>query len=112
MNTEDVELKFIKLDRRHRGFEEFKHYVIVEPKPTHRYRPGERHSFSGYLRLREVCTNVWGFSCERELYLKLKHERPNMELNNHWVWHTDINNGQYRIYLKSDQEKAWLLLQW
>jgi hypothetical protein len=113
MNTEGLELKFIKLDGRHRGHNEFAHYVTVVEKPTSKYYQPTKYSFAGFFMLRMQCTRVYGLSCERELYLKIKHEkRTDVELNDHWSWHTDLNNHQYRIYLKSDEEKAWLLLQW
>ena len=110
MNTEGLELKFTKLDKRHRGYDEFSHYVTV----TEPNRFGMRqYSFAGFFLLRMLCSKTYGLSCERELYLKIKHEkRTDIELNNHWAWHTDLNNSQYRIYLKSDEERAWLLLQW
>ena len=111
MNTEGLQLKFTKLDKRHRGHDEFQYYVTVQDKPIHRYRPGGT-SYVGFFALRSLCAETWGLSCERELYLKLKHENRYIELNNHWAWHTDINNGQYRIYLRSDEERAWLLLKW
>ena len=111
MNTEGLELKFTKLDRRHRGFEDFKYYVTVNDKPIHSYRPGKTN-YIGFFVLRCLCSETWGLSCERELYLKLKNENNPAELNDHWVWHTDMNNSQYRIYLKGDEERAWILLKW
>lgn len=111
MKTEGLELKFTKLDKRHRGYGEFSHYVTVIDPPTHKYLP-VKDSFLGYFVLRCICSQTWGMSCERELYLKIKQEKKNVELNEHWTWHTDLNNNQYRIYLKSDEERAWLLLKW
>jgi hypothetical protein len=116
MNTEGLELKFTKLDGRHRGHNEFTHYLTVIEKPTSRYYQPIKYSVAGFFALRSLCSETWGLSCERELYLELKPKVANnmldVPLNNHWVWHTDLNNNQYRIYLKSDEERAWLLLKW
>lgn len=109
MNTEGLELKFTKLDGRHRGNDTFKYYVTVKQK-IHSYR--FKDSYVPFFMLRCMCAELWGMSCEREMYLKAQHENKTEILNNHWAWHTDLNNGQYRIYLKSDEEKAWLLLKW
>lgn len=109
MNTEGLELKFTKLDRRHRGNDTFKYYVTVKQK-VHSYRFKEL--YAPFFVLRCMCAELWGMSCEREMYLKAQHENKTEILNNHWAWHTDLNNSQYRIYLKSDEERAWLLLKW
>lgn len=109
MNTEGLELKFTKLDGRHRGNETFKYYVTVKEK-VHSYR--FKDSCVPFFGLRCMCAELWGMSCEREMYLKAEHEGKPEILNNHWAWHTDLNNSQYRIYLKSDEERAWLLLKW
>lgn len=106
----DYKLKFTKLDKRFRGHNQFSHYVQVVPNQTNGWG---RSSYVQFMALRQSCVEAWGMSCERELYLKIAHEKTNeMLLNNHWAWHSDINNGQYRIYLKSDAERAWLLLKW
>lgn len=109
MNTEGLELKFTKLDGRHRGYETFKYYVTVKEK-VHSYRFKEH--YAPFFKLRCLCAETWGMSCEREMYLKAQNENKIEVLNNHWAWHTDLNNSQYRIYLKSDEERAWLLLKW
>lgn len=109
MNTEGLELKFTKLDGRHRGNDTFKYYVTVKQK-VHSYR--FKDSYIPFFKLRCMCAELWGMSCEREMYLKAQNENHTDLLNNHWAWHTDLNNSQYRIYLKSDEERAWLLLKW
>ena len=109
MNTEGLELKFTTLDKRHRGNDTFKYYVEVWEK-VHSYRFKQR--YVPFFKLRCLCAETWGMSCEREMYLKSQHENNTEILNNHWAWHTDLNNSQYRIYLKSDEERAWLLLKW
>ena len=111
MNTEGSELKFTKLDGRHRGNDTFKYYVTIKEK-VHSYRFKSTDYVYKFFMLRGMCVALWGMSCERELYLKAHHEKNNEILNNHWAWHTDLNNSQYRIYLKSDEERAWLLLKW
>lgn len=109
MTTEGLELKFNKLDKRHTGHETFKYYVTVKNKSLF-YPLGK--SYVHYFKLRDLCTETWGTSCERDLYIRSAHENPGLIINNHWAWHTDLNNNLYRIYLKSDEEKAWLLLKW
>ena len=109
MNTDGLELKFTKLDGRHRGTDTFKYYVTVMEK---RNNFNHRARYIPFFKLRCLCAETWGMSCEREMYLKAQHEKNTEILNDHWAWHTDLNNGQYRIYLKSDAEKAWLLLKW
>lgn len=109
MNTEGLELKFTKLDKRHRGHDTFKYYVTVSKK-VHSYR--FKTSYVPFFGLRCMCAELWGMSCERDMYLKAQNENRTDLLNNHWAWHTDLNNSQYRIYLRSDEEKAWLLLKW
>jgi hypothetical protein len=115
MNTEGFELKFTKLDKRHRGYEQFSHYVTVVENSIDRYRLG-KPSYTGFFGLRGLCSGIWGMSCERDLWLKLRpgviNGLTDVTLNNHWVWHTDLNNSQYRIYLRGDEEKSWLLLKW
>lgn len=115
MNTENLTLKFTKLDKRHRGHSEFKYYVTVTEKSVRPFRP-DKFSYPGFFALRCLCSETWGLSCERDLWLKLRPSVANglsdVTLNNHWTWHTDLNNSQYRIYLKSDEEKTWLLLKW
>ncbi len=115
MNTEGLELKFTKLDKRHTGHRDFQYYVTVLESATRPYRP-HKYSNAGYFALRQLCTETWGLSCERDLWMKLHPLSvtglSDVALNNHWVWHTDLNNSQYRIYLKSDEERAWLLLKW
>ncbi len=110
MNTEGLQLKFTKLDGRHRGYGTFKYYVTVKEKAPLAYRFKELYIH--FFKLRCLCAETWGMSCEREMYLKAKHENKTEMLNNHWAWHTDLNNSQYRIYLTSDEERAWLLLKW
>jgi len=116
MNTEGLELKFTKLDRRHRGHEQFSHYVTVVEKSTSKYYQPTKYSDAGFFALRQLCTETWGMSCERELYLQLFPKvaigMSDVTLNHYWAWHTDLNNSQYRIYLRSDEERAWLLLKW
>ena len=109
MNTEGLELKFTKLDGRHRGTDTFKYYVTVKEKGN---IFSARARYIPFFKLRCLCAETWGMSCEREMYLKAKHEKNTEILNNHWAWHTDLNNSQYRIYLKGDEERAWLLLKW
>ncbi len=109
MNTEGLELKFTKLDGRHRGNDTFKYYVTIMDK---RNIYSARARYIPFFKLRCLCAETWGMSCEREMYLKAQHENNTEILNNHWAWHTDLNNSQYRIYLKSDEERAWLLLKW
>ena len=109
MNTEGYELKFTKLDGRHRGNDTFKYYVEVREK-VHSYR--FKTNYVPFFKLRCLCAESWGMRSEREMYLKPQHENKTEILNSHWAWHTDLNNSQYRIYLKSDKERAWLLLKW
>ena len=109
--TEGLELKFTKLDGRHRGNDTFKYYVTVSKK-ARKYYTSDKTNYIHFFGLRCLCAETWGMSCEREMYLKAQHENQTEILNNHWAWHTDLNNGQYRIYLKSDEERAWLLLKW
>lgn len=109
MSNEGLELKFNKLDKRHTGHETFKYYVTVNKK-VHSYR--FKNSYVDFFKLRDLCTETWGTSCERDLYIRSEHENPGLIINNHWAWHVDLNNNLYRIYLKSDEEKTWLLLKW
>ena len=111
MNTEKLELKFTKLDKRHRGHQTFKYYVTVREKVRNFYT-SYKTNYIHFFGLRCLCVEIWDMSCERDLYLKAEHEKNTEILNNHWAWHMDLNNSQYRIYLKSDEEKAWLLLKW
>lgn len=104
----DYVLKFNKLDKRHRGYEQFQYYVTVNRKTNNWLT--KTFTWISYLNLRNLCRESWGDSCEREMYLSLAHEKQ--EVNPHWAWHTDLNNNQYRIYLKSEKERAWLLLKW
>jgi hypothetical protein len=101
----DYILKFNKLDKRHRGHEQFQYYATIQRKTNH-----PTFTWLGYINLRNLCRETWGDSCEREIYLDLAYAKQ--EVNPYWAWHTDMNNGLYRIYLKSDAEKAWLLLKW
>ncbi len=95
-------LKFVKLRKGHLGHEQFQFYATVN---------GKRNNWINYLMLRNLCREIWGDSCDRALYESLA-RITGQEVNPHWAWHTDINNGQYRIYLKSEKERMWVSLVW
>lgn len=90
------------LKPRDKGFQTFEYVASIE------YSTGETSSnlIEKYLEIRNWCWETFGPSCERDYYISLK--RKNMEVNEHWAWHTD--HFGMSIYFVSDAGLGWMLL--
>ena len=120
-------LRYKELDGRHSGNGIFKYYVCTLPPPTYqRFYPNTRLDFHmnkvfDFILLRNWCWDTWGPSCDFKDYVNIHYAKldakyaPNiinkLELNDHWTFSND-REKECRIYLKSDEDLAWLKIRW
>ncbi|CAB4133664.1 hypothetical protein UFOVP257_386 [uncultured Caudovirales phage] len=107
-----MKYKIEKLDKRHKGNDDFKYRVEFLPDSRLNKR------FSNFQHARKWCWDLFGESSEREMYDKIKTEREitdsdDPQFNPVWCWHHQIYNGNgLYIYLKSDHELVFFQLKW
>lgn len=107
------------MDHRYTGYPKFRYYINVDSKT---YLHESTH-IPIFLNIRDWCTQTWGVSCERNFYLDIfrwkSHASYNpdqmtwlagTDLSKNWCWSTD--DYKRRIYLRSDEELALMLLRW
>jgi hypothetical protein len=101
-----------KLDKRHKGNENFKYRIEFLPDS----RLSKR--FLNFQTMREWCWKAFGASSELNLYDRLNMEREientDEEIPNPvWCWHQQVydGNGLY-IYLQTEKELTFLQLKW
>jgi hypothetical protein len=59
----------------------------------------------GFQRVRQWCVDAWGMSCDLDHYLRSASNSGEMELNDHWCWHSRFLLTEiYLIYLAGDAE--------
>jgi len=85
-------MKIKKLDRRMKGFGDFK-YKITYRKKTERTK---------FIDARNWCWTQWDSSSEYELW--------DTSVNQHWSW--VIDEWETKILLASDKEAQWFTLKW
>ena len=85
-------MKLKKLDRRMKGFGDFK------------YSSKFRRRFDGdrFIEARNWCWETWGPSCELEFWDAGK--------NPAWTW--VFTEFEMKIYLTGDKEASWFTLKW
>lgn len=105
-------LQVVRLDKRWAGYRQFRYCInFVE-----HYMSSRNDRLRLFNDIRSWCTDTWGVSCERDIYIilaedlsKAKHDDS---LNGHWAWHSDLNTGTFRFYLKTDKEVEFFMLRW
>lgn len=109
----NFKLKFTKLDKRHRGYGVFTHYVEV--KDNSPYATNRLQHECIFNNFRNLCFEIWGMSTERDNYTYLYHNKfyidsdEKYKFNEYWAWHTE--HEQRRIYL-TEKGKTWAELAW
>ena len=127
-----------ELDSRFTGYSYFKYQVTLINLPTDQRMTASRGAYSNLLKIidfnkiRDWCWDTWGASCDLKDYdriLELKgypsvsSYSDRMEiiedygLNTKWSFRNDDIQAPGRlrdrkIYLRSDEELAWLGLRW
>ena len=103
--------KIQKTDKRHTGHEQFQWYIKAYGDwRTHNQIHHQIDKLSSLFELREWAWTTWGPSCERDYWLHILRYNIEHTLNTHWCWHTD--NGECRLYLRTDKEANWFKLKW
>lgn len=92
-------VKFQKLDRRYRGFPEFRWMMEVS-------RRGDwGHRISEFSEMRRWCWENFGPSDEFDVWCYVKSDLR----NNDWAW--DFIKGKMRIYI-NEKLYSWAILKW
>jgi hypothetical protein len=91
-----------KLDRRHKGYRLFTHYIA----PVWSSQLADKLEF---FEWRKWCWNTWGPGMEREIVLDLDKQYWKDE-DVRWAWHTQ--DGAKRLYFASEKELNWFVLTW
>jgi hypothetical protein len=101
--SDNFKIKY--LDKRYNGSRHFNYVLEPINSTNHRYvifSKGER--ILKFSKIREWMWATYGPSVELSIY------ESNECANPLWSWDTD--NGNLRIYIKSDKELAFLQLKW
>lgn len=85
-------MKSKKLDKRHKGYSQFKYSVDFSWREK-----------TKFCEVRNWCWEQWGPSCEINIAEELA-EKPN------WCWLFD--DWRCRIYFISEKEYQWFILKW
>jgi hypothetical protein len=83
-----------KLDRRHKGFSNFKYYVEF---------PYSKE-IDNFVEQREWCWEQWGPSCEIDVWYKIT--------KSNWAWCWIMDDYRKRLYFATDKEYTFWLLKW
>ena len=96
--------KFVisKLDRRHKGFNSFSHFIVPSWNSTLRDK-------LEFFEWRKWCWDTWGPGLEREVVLDLGKD-IGLGLEPKWAWHLD-KYGR-RLYFATEKELNWFVLTW
>ena len=89
-----------KLDRRHKGYNQFTHYIV----PVWSSTLSDKLKF---FEWRKWCWTTWGPGYEREIALELGGEQFEVC---RWAWHTEHNAR--RLYFASEKELNWFVMTW
>jgi hypothetical protein len=82
-----------KLDRRNKGYDNFKYMAIFNHK--------EKEKF---CQIRNWCWEQWGAGCEIDFFHTVTSR------SNEWSWL--IDEFRMNIYIATDKEYQWFLLKW
>ena len=97
-----------KTDRRYTGWQSFGYVVNFKKVPWTMSSTSDRmERFELFRDVREWCTQTWGSSIEKALYLEFKDRTL---INDHWSW--DVDGFQYRIFLVNKKDRDWFALRW
>lgn len=104
-------LEVVRLDKRWTGHRQFRYCInFIE------YTSTRNHRLRLFNKIRDWCVESWGMSCERDVYGILAEDLSKVgldtPLNAHWAWHSDLNTGAFRFYLKTDKEVEFFMLRW
>jgi hypothetical protein len=88
-----------RLDRRHKGYSKFSHYVT----PVWTTQLADKLKF---FEWRKWCWATWGPGLEREISIAFGDNIYDVR----WAWHT--NDGAKRLYFASEKELNWFVLTW
>jgi hypothetical protein len=112
MTVKTTWIKIVKLDRRYRGYRQFKFLIEFVRRG---FLPQNNDRLKNFLKVREWCQDTWGHTCERDFHIRLSEDITKSEIeyktNPHWAWHS-TNNGVFRIYFKDQQELDMFTLRW
>jgi hypothetical protein len=89
-----------RLDRRHKGFSQFTHYI----QPIWTSSLADKLE---YFEWRKWCWTTWGPGIEREEAIVWGKDYPD-ELR--WAWHVDKYSK--RLYFATEKELNWFVLTW
>jgi hypothetical protein len=89
-----------RLDRRHKGYKQFSHYIT----PIWSSTLADKLKF---FEWRKWCWETWGAGIEREEAI---HWGSNHYYVTQWAWHT--GDGAKRLYFQSEKELNWFVLTW
>lgn len=90
-------MRFQKLDRRHRGYLDFRWCIFFKQTSNH---------IEGYRQVRAWCWETFGASDEYEIWYR----SPPDSRNEKWAWDY-FNQNDLRIYLDEDSY-SWAILKW
>jgi len=89
-----------KLDRRHKGYSQFTHYIT----PTWSTTLEDKLRF---FEWRKWCWDTWGMGYERDIAIEFGGRQFEVC---RWAWHTE-DRGR-RLYFASERELNWFVLTW
>ena len=89
-----------KLDRRHKGYTQFSHYVTPVWSTTLADK-------LRYFEWRTWCWNTWGPGMEREQAMEFGGGHYQV---GRWAWHVD--GYSKRLYFSTEKELNWFILTW
>lgn len=89
-----------KLDRRHKGYSHFSHYIT----PVWTSSLADKLK---YFEWRTWCWSTWGPGMEREVILEFG---TNLIEKPKWAWNVDTYSK--RLYFASEKELNWFILTW
>jgi hypothetical protein len=89
-----------KLDRRHKGYNQFTHYIV----PVWSNTLNDKLKF---FEWRNWCWATWGPGMEREQAIEFGSDQYHV---GRWAWHTD--ERQKRLYFATEKELNWFVMTW
>lgn len=98
-------MKLHKLDRRHKGYPDWKYFAFSTVHIPVRDR------VKLFCDWREWCWQTWGASKELDSFSEHDLFDGTNSSNPHWCWLND-HQGRRRIYLRNDQDASAFSLQW
>ena len=91
-----------RLDRRHKGHNQFSHYITPVWSSTLADK-------LRYFEWRTWCWTTWGPGIEREMAIEF-YSGPGYFPIGRWAWHVD--GYSKRLYFQTEKELNWFVLTW